>query len=95
MALIVGRAETAVREALKRLRAETTRNADGNLEYRLADRVEPPDVGKRDEFQWSNLLAARDAEIADLKQQLAAAHAKIAEFEAEFLGGPSLERVLQ
>jgi hypothetical protein len=41
------------------------------------------------------LLAAKDVEIADLKQQLVVAHAKIAELEAEFLGGPSLERVLQ
>jgi hypothetical protein len=58
MASTVGRAETAVREALKHLGAETCRGADG-LEYR----IEEPRVHAKitnDEFLLRTLLAAKD-----------------------------------
>jgi hypothetical protein len=90
LARLVGCAESAAREALKRLGAETGRSGDG-LEYRLADERDEP-AGCVD---WANVLARKDAEITDLKQQLAIAEAKIAELEAEFLSCQPLERVLQ
>jgi hypothetical protein len=95
-ASIVQRAEPSVRDALSRLGAKTTRGADGQHEYRIdGERKELLVRVERDEFQWASLVAQRDAEIADLRAQLAAANEKIRELEAEFLGGSSLKRVLQ
>jgi hypothetical protein len=75
MALTVARAEPAVREALKRLGAETHRGASGGLEYLISsDNRDEARVRARrlesahNESYQQDLLIARD-EIADLRRQ--------------------------
>jgi hypothetical protein len=102
MASIVSRPEPSVREALQRLGAKTRKDAAGSpREYRIdgeraellarAGLVE----SAHDESHWRDLVAARDAEIIDLKEQVAAANATIAHLEAKLLSAWSHAPVLQ
>jgi hypothetical protein len=69
-------AASAIKEALARLgagRVQTREGASG-FEYLIS---------RDEDARWRSLLAARDAEIADLKRQLVVKDAEIAQLKVE------------
>ena len=80
IATVVKVAETAAREALKRLGDSVSQHKNGSvIEYRL---------GGNDPVLLSRLLAAKDQEIADLKNRIVEQDAEIARL-MEMLTAPS------
>jgi hypothetical protein len=76
MASGIGVANSAVKEALARLGADCVQTREGasGFEYLIL---------RDEDAHWRTQLAAKDAEIADLKQQLAGKDAEIAQLKAQ------------
>jgi hypothetical protein len=69
-------AASAVKEALARLGADRVQTREGasSFEYLIL---------RDEDARWRSLLAAKDAEIADLKRQLVGKDAEIAQLKVE------------
>jgi hypothetical protein len=83
LASVTQYAASAIQEAIGRL-------GQGRVDVRTGPTGPEYLIGQDEDRHWPSLLAARDAEIADLKQQLREKDAEIAQLKAELISAPSL-----